>query len=537
MTTLQFGIKPGVGPAMKIMKNDTDDPWTTPNNQYGKFILNSENSLISYILGIIPFNYGGPSVYPPATAAGGTVPNAYWVTPYHLVTARTINNPPTYFELHYFDAKGYFNLDYEPLKEVRVRTDPGSNEFNGQIWEFITTRGGGPGVPSSGDGSMSNAYDANFTQTIYPPNMGGNELITPPLVAQMNSNTAASRRERVLSVWEPPSGNVTYSLPSGTPVVGQTVIDITPTRAAMARPGFDTGSATGRQFIFNSDRIPAKILAAGEFTLAAGGTEIVSLSAFQPLSQYVYVDALSRRLNDPLIGNRLLHPPLPYFVGSNVPEDVPVFTYDVQTSRVVFRSTRSFDVVVRYLICADDEQGQSSGGNTDVLRVDVDLGYVQICKPGAANPPRFRDIMVDSRMAYLPIIAQGYIPASAFTNVNTESGAATARGTHYANAITFANDGSFKPFLKYSKVNENTGIGYNPKATRFWNSPDQDGWHNKYSSSSIIADITDTSVTFFGNPNNPEEARWRPDGSGGSEFYTTPAIPTGVRYYILAIPT
>lgn len=537
MTRMRFGYKPGIGPALKIMRNDADDPWTTPNDQFGRFAFNSETQTISYLLGILPFQYGGPSVYPPAELH--LTGNAYWPTPYHLVLSRTNNNPGYYYEDHYFDAAGYFGLDYQPLAEVRRKVADSGNQFNGMRWEDVITRQGGPGVPGSGEARRYSAYDSNFVRELYPANMGGASIVTPPFVVGMNSGVAASRRDAALSVWEFPRENVAYSLPSAAPVSGQKVLTLRPTRAAMARPGFDLDATDARQYIFDSNRVPAKILAAGDMTLGAGATQAVMISAFAPLSPWTYVDAMTRRVNDPLIGNTFLHPTMPYQMSGPVNDDTSMFSYEVQEDRVVFRSTRDFAVVIRYLICADDEQGQSAGASR-VLRGGPALGYIQICRPGAAEPPRLKDILVDSRLPYLPVIEQGYIPASAFNNVNTESNAGQKRGTHYAAPITFANDGSFKPFLKYTKVIEATGVGYNPHATRWWHSNDggvADTLHWRYPSTSILAQVEDTAVTFFGNPNNPGEARWRPDGDGGSEFYYTTPVPTGVRYYVLAIPS
>lgn len=496
MTRLRTGYKPSVGPILKIMKNDADDPFTTSNADHAKFIFNSETSKLSYLLGIHKFVFGGNGVY---NSNGGTqfVPNVYNITPHYRVEAfRTGGN---HRESHIFNPQGHYGLSYAPLTETRWRTTANSRiAGNVQVPSPSTTWFNNQ--PYEDNAVVNYSFESSPIWTMANPNFEG-----------------------YLSVWELPAGNVAYTLPSGTPVAGQHVITIRPSRAALARPGYSLASTNPQHYVFDSNRVPAKILAAGEVSLPANGSaDVIINAAFRPLSSYTYVDALTR-----FAGQTLLHPAtLPY--NFNWRAEGPTFDYQVMPDRVRFFSTGPA-VVVRYLIGADDDQGNSAGSGR-VVRAGDSPGFIQICRPNAAVPPNLKDILVDSRLPYLPIVADGWIPRSSI-NIATDD---AALGTHRSADISWTNNG-FLPFLKF------TYGSAAPKTTRFFLTPDPSNRSQTHSNTSIVGRLTDTTLRFYASPGAVTTARWGGHDQGtppNPPQYreTTATPPDGIRYYVFALP-
>ncbi|WP_353409241.1 hypothetical protein, partial [Brucella sp. NBRC 113783] len=57
MTQTFIGYKPGVGPVLKCLKYDTDDPLTLANTAFDRFFFNSETQNLSYVFPTNPFFY------------------------------------------------------------------------------------------------------------------------------------------------------------------------------------------------------------------------------------------------------------------------------------------------------------------------------------------------------------------------------------------------------------------------------------------------------------------------------------------------
>src|SRR6185437_2578078 len=78
--------------------------------------------------------------------------------------------------------------------------------------------------------------------------------------------------------------------PTATPTPGQKNVEINQSGVKITRPGFSTLTATGRQFIVDSERVPAKIIKTGQLTINAGANVLVPTRI--PLTATTYVDYL-----------------------------------------------------------------------------------------------------------------------------------------------------------------------------------------------------------------------------------------------------
>lgn len=519
MTRLRPGIKPGVGPVLKLMRNDVDHPFTTPNTDYHKFAFNSEIGSLSYLLGMYKVERGGPTVYPPGTNYFN--PNIYYPEPWHRV--ETYGSGTGYVETHHIDFAMKYGLSYEPITELRkVDIATGRVESHVHAWENSQLNAGTAIYWSGG------AFDAGATGAL-PPNR---TLWFP--------GNAGTGHFYIASTWEFPGTNVAYDLPSLPPVSGQKVLWLRDDRARMTRPGYDVDTAIGRQFIFDSDRIPAKVLKAGELTLPVGGTVDVMLTpGLPPPGELIYVDSICRYTGSGETYYR--HPAFRPTTFSNWWEEGPTYDYKVLSDRIQFISNNPREVLVRYLIVADDAV-RTTGGNAAVIRGSEALGYSQICRPGAQNPPRLGDIIVDSRLHQIPVVAQGFIPWADFSTATDQP----QMGTHRAPDVAVSNTGFFL-FPKFSVVMPLPGgsggdsYGAVPTTFRFQNAPNIGNWNGQLRKSSVTARVENGYVRFYASPNSPDQVYWRASPSGtppnppeGFVYHGSP--PLGVRYYVLAIP-
>src|SRR5690606_5555153 len=87
-----------------------------------------------------------------------------------------------------------------------------------------------------------------------------------------------------------------------------------------------------------------------------------------------------------------------------------------------FREKAGRSCFVTYYVVAEDGSGYSSG-NASFIRSfgEGEDAYVQIRRPGCAEPPNLSDILLDSRWPTMPLIMEGYVPKSAFSTDYTRT--------------------------------------------------------------------------------------------------------------------
>lgn len=344
---------------------------------------------------------------------------------------------------------------------------------------------------------------------------------TPGYRSGYDTSESADGPSRLVSVLELPATSAALASPTATPVSGQQNVLINPSTVRISRPGFSVASASGRQLIINSDRIPAKIIRCGQLNIAAGANTFIS-SPFT-LTADCYLDYHVSPAAD-----QLSHPPSIFPTTALAKLD---FDYRVEAGGVRLYNDSSFSITVRYMLCADDSAANSVGGN-EVMRVGTEAGvrYAQIKRPGSSDvAPRLNDIMLDTRLSYVPIVADGYISLAQFT----ESTGSPYLGTK-AKTISFTNTG-FLPFVKYVCRLSN-GDYRNPIATRLYSQGAVTEWQNRPSSWHSIALLSTSSVKFCIADGNPSDLVINPNNTVSGEFVNF-YRPIGIRYFIYAIPT
>lgn len=544
MTRLFMGWKSGVGSVLKVMANDTDDPLTTPNMDYAKFRFNSETGKIGYIYDTFSRVPYSDTTYPPGSNISN--PNNYAIGSGGLNAAPELysSNGPGNLRIIAFNLTG-MGLGFVPIFEAKFKNSAG--RYTKQKDNYVETSGfdsgsyywyGNMSFTHSLGGSVKSKIvvsGAYFDQTI-------NYLANPVAFARLNTTTAvntslywgngtdhfgcfgfssAEAGGTMLGVvWDLPAGNVALQAPA-TPVSGQKMILMSPSIVKVSMPGFDVDTATRRQMIIDSSRVPAKIIKCGEVTVAGGGSATVTVDSAFPLNGNVYVDYIGWESGYPLY----IPSYRPHAI-TNFSSSEAVFEYTVSTNSVTFYNTRSATFTLRYMIVGDDDAAPSSGGGK-VL--ETGAGFQRILRPGAnISAPSWSDILLDTRLAYLPILAEGYEAVSGFTTNTTNT---TFLGTK-VKSVGFSN-GGLKPFAKVS-VEYDNGAFHHPFVGLSL-SNEGGGLSPKLLRHSSLCELTDTSITFRCHPTGVSTFRFNPSTHGWVSSSSGPT-PIGFRYYILGLP-
>lgn len=516
-----IGADPASGAFLAVMKDAADDPLTTDDSDYGKFLFNSRTTELGYFKMSRVSNYKDFTTYP---IAGGT-PSSPAV--YRFPGGSTESNFD--YKVHswyvsgsgttwqtYYTALSYITsiTDFPPIVEIRYVKELGTTTLGPKFtWELDGTGAGGTGTDYCGhyDGSMPYTGGGPLT-------LGSHDVIGPIYRTETSEINPIT-----ITVWDLPANSDSLPDDTGTPTSGDHAIQIGPSLVMIAKPGHTVESASGRQAILSSDRVPSKIMKAGEITIAVGGTTTVYVPL--ALSLGAYID-----YHVSVIGQNFTHPP---FVPNGIRGETYSLglSYKIYSDRVEFSNSGSAGLALRYMICADDFSAPSTGGSGVFIKGnDGTQDYQQIKKPGSSDAsPNLNDILLDTRLAYVPIIAEGYFTTAAMTDTPTSA----SHGSK-AKIINFANDGSFKPFVKYVVHRASEWLTPYVKLCRAVTYP---GTVNEFASNeSAVCVLTDTSAKFHLSPGNLGEFYVKHP----EDVIATRTIfgnPTGLRYYIFGIPT
>jgi len=504
MTRLFIGHKPGVGGVVKVMKNDGDDPLTTPNTDYGKFLFNSETSKIGYIQKFRQVSYSGMSEgdhFVPAGSSFSSCTDAIgaWST----------------FQQYFYYAGRDLGRSYGVVAEYRKLPGMGVK---------IT----GPSVEFRQNDSDSNAWCGyNISTPTYTVHVASR--VSLRYTAQNYSEPIANHIDR----FEPSDGTQIFSvldlpawnrpLPTtGTPGSGRNTI-ISPSVVRIAKGGLGESGADRDGIIIDSDRVPMKIVRAGEVVVAGNSHVDVAMPAGVTLTSTSYMDYMVWRTGTALTVPQALS------AGNSNGQKFNM-SYAIFANYVRIYNEDSESLTVRYMICHDD--GETSTGGSKVFDT-VANAYTRIKRPGSSDTaPKSRDILLDTRFAYFPILAEGYLDHSEFN----EAPASLAYGEN-AKTINF-NAGGLKPFLKYyvARWHPQTSAGFvsEPHSKILRTDRPGDPWAGRQASDGTVALLTDSSVKFHMARGNPY--RLRRGNPGNTPEYSDQEKPYGIRYYVFGIP-
>ncbi len=505
--------QPGIGPVLRIMRDASYDPFATPSGDFGKMRFDSRaGSKLSHVGAIETIGYNG-------AYTGDKVD-------YFLPSGRTISNFWTYCNANidgishvqtqiWSVGASYGDYGYYPLIEGRRTTD--GVTFTGPSLKYqIQGQTPGPIVREWGVMYGASGYDSYSNSTLIIANGAAQNVENTPIGGLVGAGNAT---RYVTTVFQLPARNVARPDYSGTPIVGQVAIEISNAMARVALPGRDVTSSNINHFIVHENRIPAKILAAGDVQIDAGSSATI-YPRLGPITADSYLDYHIARVGEPMS-----HPPRPAGWLKTNPLSL---VYTVYTDRVVVTNNGTDSFVMRYLLMAPSNVAKTSGGVEVFRRGNDGVGdYFQIKAPGSSDTsPSFGDILLDTRFSYVPIIAEGFLNWGTTDFPNTSSD--PSYGELYR-SITFANNGGFKPMVKASVVFPSQWFsGYHEVFVG--NDGALSTWYGRCTARSYHATIYDNQVDLYMAGGNP--LRFAFDRS--VVFPPSPAL--GLRYYILAIP-
>ncbi|TIT00161.1 MAG: hypothetical protein E5W88_01820 [Mesorhizobium sp.] len=446
-------------------------------------------------------------------------------------TIQWSNNAQGRQTLYYFPA--WWPWGYLPIVEYRDRTGAATGVFDGPSVRYFTNSG------LVGYVLSTVAYTCQTAMVSTGATPAQRETYNLPLQTSTNSNI--SRFNWQLSVLQLPARNDALPDFSTAPVSGQTQLLLNATTARLALAGRDVTSSNPDHFIFSEDKIPAKIMAAGDINVAGSGT--VDIHCPLPITEFTYMDFHVKKQVD----TEFWHPPFYNGISSAGNYGFSYFV-DVANQKITVTNGTSTAISIRYIIFADSEDAFTTGGKKIFYQGnDGTQDFVQIKRPGSSDlAPNLNDILADSRLAYLPILAEGFLNWST-DFPTTITGSDRFKGEKMATVAISNPAPKLKLFCKTIVVfpSPTSPNGLISGLHRVFT--DAGAWIGRASCDSCWANIhaAEDGVDFYMSGDNPVAVQYNSGtGSydvsyaqrwaGGSSFPITP--PLGLRYYIFGIP-
>lgn len=526
MVKLVYG-KQGDSPFVKVMADDDADPLTTPDSDFGAFLFNSNNQELGYVLDVVNDSINNPDY---TWASGTTRTRTFWPNgtgwadaDFYTITFRSGSVLALYWYMLLNNTYGNFgNPDFAPFVEV-TRGNATTGLMRGPE-NFYSGAGGtfhaGRWVITTGAAGYTVAQPliVNPVATPIPEDTGdGPGNMVGVLAASTNNEQWNS------TVWDIPGNNVPMDYATATPVPGQEQIRLDSTGIRIARKGFDVDDTEFRNFVLTSDRVPAKIMGTGNITLAANASSDIYTPL--PTDETAVMRFMARPSS--VTGETWTHPPL-YILNQG---ESSVITYRSFGDYIRVTNSSNQNIQIRYIIFATSRDEPTTGGSQVVRRGD---DYIQIKRPGSSDTaPNLNDIILDTRVSYLTMVDEGYIPHE---DMN-ESPSNALYGT-IAKTVNFTNDGGFTPYVMYTTVYDAGGgkTFYKSAFIRILFTSTSTPYRFMPARQSSLAEITNSSVKFHLTRGNPWDVFLNASETGYVTTNGNEPNPIGIRYYIFAIP-
>jgi hypothetical protein len=503
MTKTFIGIDSVGVPCVKITKGEID-PFSEPDANKSSFLYNSKFTADVKIAGIdaTPFAPNATTFWPAGTNDANyqkkKLPGSVGGFSYIMVRNSYFGDALPY-DLPVYDLKYKRLSDGRYVENFRVFSES-AEDNTGREAGYRTMIGW-----------MNNGWWLNDGQTFYgnPPLGKGIRYYTSTFGAFDGGSYEIS-----LVVWRLPATDVPLLdsdvLP---PVPGLRAVEITDEFCRVAKPGYDTRTATRTQLAFDSSGRPLSVIKAGDIALPSGLTEI---EVGYPVDNTTICDMLQYE------NGVISYPVSGYFTDTRC-------EYWFSGTKLYINNLTAA-CRVRYLVLSNNQLPPTSGNNKVFHQFNDGVqDVVQFLRPGAADPPNFADIVLDSRWPAIQILAEGYHTVAAQPNY-TPPGSFNA-GQNFA--VNFDGAGFF-PFVKYMTVMQDgfAGLGVKAPSARLIENYNNSTRYNAGNSSFCI--LTDNQATFFTYEGNPYQERWT---NNSWAFDYSPSRIVGIRYYILGIPS
>lgn len=396
---------------VKIMRNNADDPYTTPDSDVYKFLYNSKTAITMNLANMVRINTfpaGSTNYYPPGSttanftsaAVSDTGSGKRWCHKKEFFTSLRYRIPM-------FDVKQRKGSTIR-YNQMMVHWEDSGAYYTGQGGYYYS--GGGyqiawlSGTNSSGFANIFGAWDSGIMTWITTTNPDGDNRFLS--------------RDKTVVVWNLPGDSTAID---DAPILapnGNKAIQIDSTGFRVAKPGYNVDSATVAQMALDStQRLPVKVIAAGDIALPSG-TSFIDLGFAIP-------DMIAMDVHF-YTGSTIMYPTVPNLFDFGA-------EYWFDGNRIYFDASTAMRA--RYMVYLNDNS-PSTGGPNQVWKTfnDGTRDVVQFLRAGAADPPAWADIIVDTRWPAVQILAQGTISVPSGNGVATD--------------IAFNGTGMF-PMVKY----------------------------------------------------------------------------------------
>ncbi|MCY1361595.1 hypothetical protein D9M69_482650 [compost metagenome] len=366
---------------------------------------------------------------------------------------------------------------------------------------------------------MGNYAQFGWAQNLVLNNSLGNFAYGAAVIVTPNDTIDAFNkfrsRDKRLVVWNLPGDN---TAPDDAPVLapnGSKTNKITSTEMKIAKPGYNVDTATVQQMAFDPSRLPVKVIAAADIAIPAGISYYntgISLPDTIALDVHFYDSAT------------IMYPSNPQVLDFGA-------EYWFDGTNIGFNASKAMRA--RFMLYLEDTSAPT-GGSNKVLRKFTEGGVdvVQLLRPGSADPPSWKDIVIDSRRPQVQILAQGYFAVGAGNDLITD--------------IPFDGTGMF-PMVKYLTqhgAGNGASLGQNnlPMSwSALWRLPFVKrlryiyNFNQLHAGESTYCELTSSNARFHTFAGNVGDYYNRSDSPGN--WRTSGAYaPIGIRYYIFGSP-
>ncbi|QRY68206.1 hypothetical protein JVX98_07930 [Ensifer sp. PDNC004] len=497
--------------AVKVMKNNADDPYSTPDSERWKFLYNSKLPKVNIadmelcnVISRPGLNDGAVYNYHPA---GSNSSN------YQKCEGSGGGMSEWFYRNSAFPTLRY-NV---PLFDWKAKKGGGSNRYNQQMvhWtdsgSYYRGQGGFYAVGNYAQVGWVEGFTGSVSQY---GSMAYGALTRITARDTIDAFNKFLSRDKRLIVWNLPGNNVPLDEAAPLAPNGTKTFKITPQALVIAKPGFHVDTATPAQLAIDTSRIPVKVIAAADIALPAG---ISFYETGIPLPDMVALDVHFYN------GSVINYPSSPVDLDFGA-------EYWFDGTKIYFAASQAMRA--RFFLYLEDNSPPTSGGNR-VWRTFTENGVAvfQLLRPGSANPPNWNDIYVDTRWPQVQILAEGYFNVAAGNDVIVDvafDGTGmfpmvkylTAHGGGSYQTLGFTVSGSWNamyrlPFVKRLKYIYN-GNQY-------------------HAGESTYCELTANNARFHTFAGNVGDYYNRGDSPGN--WRTSGAYaPSGIRYYIFGIP-
>lgn len=527
MSHLAIGHKPGFGPVVAVVRDDSAEWTTIPVTDYSKFFISTEGQDLSYIFDKYFFSNGfNESDYP--VGSSSVQGNAYSIDGNPLATSkRGVTGMPVQF-VSSSRNWGYCEIFERfpelggiiPIFEIKLI------DQNGRVKIFdFDGADGNKRLFSIGTmyNSVINYVEPVNNNAVYAGNAYNklhNGFNFTGWCGRATNYSGPANSYVVLNVgdtyrllscqWDLPANNAPLPFPNAAPVPGQEVVRISGSEVKVARRGLTVDTTNPRGLQINSNKAPMMCVMMGTVPIMQPGTTYYYPNTSPiPLHETMFLDPLLK-----YDGFEYSIPPVDPSVSRSGKECR--FYYRIDPNGITFWNEGNYAVGCKFMVYATSIEGNTSGGNQVLRRVFND---VQIKRPGSndANPSS-NDILLDTRFPSVRILKQDWIPISAFSPANSLN---NLFGTHAA-IVPFENHAGMFLFPKV--------VGNWPKmmAQGYYRSlrpPNVVQWRT---SNYCMTTVVETNrMVIHMSPGAPTDVR------ADTGFEDSMPDPIGVRYYVL----